>query len=302
MTDSRKIVVPVDFSPHSQAAAVRACELARASGSSIHLVHAVRPPVVMAHEFAFPADYWNILREAASKEMSALQDSLAKEGVELTADLVNMEAVGAICVASNEEDVDLIVMGTHGYTGWKHAFLGSVTERTLRSVSTPVMAVKLGDSLPENGSIRNILVATDFSSHSRVAAREAAKWAKHLDAEIELVHVVPEPASLLAAYSVPGGPELLHEIRDAASGQLEDFHASIEALGAKVSSRLLGGDAPTAIAKRAEEIGAQLVALGTRGNTGLKHVFLGSVAERTLRLSPCSVLVACDSVAGEAGS
>jgi nucleotide-binding universal stress UspA family protein len=48
--------------------------------------------------------------------------------------------------------------------------------------------------------------------------------------------------------------------------------------------------AAPAIAKAAEDFAADLIVMGTRGNTGLKHVLLGSVAERTLRLAPCSVL------------
>lgn len=293
MSHSRRIVVPVDFSTHSREAALVACELARASGSSVHLVHAVKPPVVMAQEFAYPSDFWQVLREAATKRMDELCEVLSSEGVAITTDLVEMEAVATICVESNNEDVDLVVMGTHGYTGWKHAFLGSVTERTLRTISKPVLAVKHVEGKEEaREPIRKILVATDFSADSDVAMQAALEWAKHLGAEVELLHVVPEPATLLAAYSVPGGPELLQNMRDAGTEKLAELHERAESTGVTVSSRLDGGDASEGIARRAEEIGAQVIAIGTRGNTGLKHVFLGSVAERVLRLAHCSVLVA----------
>ena len=81
MSQSRRIVVPVDFSEHSRVAAARACELARASSHGVHLVHAVRPPVVMAQEFAFPSDFWRVLRESARKEIDSLVESLDTEGL-----------------------------------------------------------------------------------------------------------------------------------------------------------------------------------------------------------------------------
>jgi nucleotide-binding universal stress UspA family protein len=244
-----------------------------------------------------------VLRESARKEMDALVESLDSEGVAITTDLVEMEAVATICAESNQDDVDLIVMGTHGYSGWKHAFLGSITERTLRSVSKPVLAIKHDDEAGERQRTGKILIATDFSSHSDVATGLAVEWARCLGAEVELLHVVPEPASLLAAYSMPGAAELLGGMRDAATAQLDDRRERLEAEGASISSRLAYGDAATGIANRAREIGAQIIAVGTRGNSGLKHIFLGSVAERVLRLAPCDVLVASDTgVDGAGGS
>jgi nucleotide-binding universal stress UspA family protein len=299
VSQSRRIVVPVDFSEHSRVAAARACELARASSHGVHLVHAVRPPVVMAQEFAFPSDFWRVLRESARKEIDSLVEALDTKGLVVTTELIEMEAVGTICEASSADDVDLIVMGTHGYTGWKHAFLGSVTERTLRSVGKPVLAVKQDEGEARRRPDAKILISTDFSSHSDIATAVACEWAEHLGAEIELLHVVPEPASLLSAYSLPGAAELLGGMRDAATAQLGVVQERIEAQGATVSSRLLYGDAPTKVADRAREIGAQLIAVGTRGNSGLKHVLLGSVAERILRLAPCAVLVASDPAADE---
>ena len=83
---------------------------------------------------------------------------------------------------------------------------------------------------------------------------------------------------------------LITEARDQAAKELQAAVAKAEKAGLSVKSHLAEVPAAQAIAHLAEELGVDLVVMGTRGNTGLKHVLLGSVAERTLRHAPCSVL------------
>jgi nucleotide-binding universal stress UspA family protein len=138
--------------------------------------------------------------------------------------------------------------------------------------------------------IRTILVAVDFSEHSAKAAETAADLAKQLDAELHVVHAFDIRVPMLTPYEVAIPEPYIELSRKAAIEKLAGVVKKIEKKGVKARSHL--GEAPSApaIVHTAEQIGADLIVMGTRGNTGLKHLVLGSVAERTLRTAPCSVL------------
>jgi nucleotide-binding universal stress UspA family protein len=179
-------------------------------------------------------------------------------------------------------------MGTHGYRGLQHAFLGSVAERTLRSLDRPVLAVK---ESPEAAArpIQKILLAVDFSPHSERAADVAAALAARLHASVDVVHVLELPRDW-SPYLSAAGTELEQKIEEDRTRQLERVRKRLASSKVRVATHLLQGHADTVIAETARKMGAHLIVMGTRGNTGLSHVLLGSVAERTLRAAACSVL------------
>jgi nucleotide-binding universal stress UspA family protein len=82
----------------------------------------------------------------------------------------------------------------------------------------------------------------------------------------------------------------IEEAREAAAAKLDALIRRVATEGVTATSHLSEVPAASAIVDLAEELGADLIVMGTRGHTGLKHVLLGSVAERTLRHAPCSVL------------
>jgi nucleotide-binding universal stress UspA family protein len=89
-------------------------------------------------------------------------------------------------------------------------------------------------------------------------------------------------------FTVPDG--VWDGIRKAAETKLEEFRQRVVSAGVEASSEVSAALPSEAILAAADEIDADLIVMGTRGYTGLKHVLLGSVAERTIRLAPCSVL------------
>ena len=138
--------------------------------------------------------------------------------------------------------------------------------------------------------INNVLVATDFSSHSEAAIRAATNLAKTFGATIHLVHAFDTPIPIFTPYEVVIPDGFLEQARASATRSLHASRDKIQAESVPVKTHLTEGPAAPAIARAAEELGADLIVMGTRGNTGLKHVVLGSVTERTIRLAPCSVL------------
>jgi nucleotide-binding universal stress UspA family protein len=138
--------------------------------------------------------------------------------------------------------------------------------------------------------VNTVLVATDFSEDAHQAVDAAMAIAKTFGARIEVVHAFQTPVPIVSPYEVVVPDGFLEQARDAAGQNLKGVVEKISAEGIEVGSHLAEVPAAPAIARLAEDLSVDLVVMGTRGNTGLKHVLLGSVAERTIRLAPCSVL------------
>ena len=139
-------------------------------------------------------------------------------------------------------------------------------------------------------NIQKILVPIDFSEHSKHAVHTAIGLAKTLGAEIHLAHVLHYPVQIAAPGQVAIPQDLWTEIRDAAGRKLEKASQTISGEGVSVETHLTEGANAHAIVDLAENISADLIVMGTRGLSGLKHVMLGSVAERTVRLAHCPVM------------
>ncbi len=137
---------------------------------------------------------------------------------------------------------------------------------------------------------QRILVAVDFSEHSNKALEMAIDLAKEFGAKLDLVHAFDIPVPFVTPYEVAIPDSYMQEARDAAKRKLAALAEKISAEGIEARSHLSEVPAATAIARVAEEVEADLLVMGTRGNSGLKHVLLGSVAERTLRHASCPVL------------
>ncbi len=138
--------------------------------------------------------------------------------------------------------------------------------------------------------IRNILVAVDFSSPSDAALAGAIELARVFGAKLQVFHAFELPIPAVTPYEVAVPQAYLEDARRAAGERLDAAVAQATAAGVPAESQLDEGPPAQAIARAASQLGAELVVMGTHGHTGLKHFVLGSVAERTLRHAPCSVL------------
>ena len=142
--------------------------------------------------------------------------------------------------------------------------------------------------------MQRILVPTDFSAHSEKALEFAKNLAKLTGARIHLLHCYQINVGGVSPYGVTVPEQFNREVRDAAVKQLEALAEAVAADGLEVESHVTPSYPSEAVTDLANEIGADLIVMGTRGATGLKHVLLGSVAERTLRIAPCPVVTVKD--------
>jgi len=286
----RKILVPTDFSEASDVAARSAAALAVPNEASIHLLHVIRLPFLhTTYDLNVPEAIWEGLRKGTRERLSETTRKLEDLGVREVHELVSesLQPSEAVAQSVKDLDADLVVMGTHGRQGLSHVLLGSVTERTIRSAPVPVLTVK-GEGLTQ-GSIARILLATDFSLHAERAKALACAFAEQTGAHIDVLHVLDESPEYIRTLSAEVAA-FEDRARTMAKEHLEEVGATIRAKGISVETLLRKGRPVDAVVAEAEELGSDLIVLGTHGHTGFSRVALGSVAERTLRGAPCSVL------------
>lgn len=137
---------------------------------------------------------------------------------------------------------------------------------------------------------RTILVPIDFSEHSHAALELALELARASGARLHLLHAYEVPLGVIPPYGVALPEALLAQVRDAAVQRVREVAETVRAAGVACETHVVHAPPVEAIDEAARSFGADLVVMGTRGLGGLKHVLLGSVAERTVRTAPCPVL------------
>ena len=283
-----KLVVPIDFSECSRSALSWATALASRDNAPIELVHAVHvAPYPAPMEFGVPPDLVDNIEERASEQLAKWAEDLSSTGLPVSHSVSREPAVDAICAAADRSGARLIVMGTHGYAGIQRAFLGSVAERTVRMAPCPVFTAKTAPEHSER-AIRRVLLCTDFSDSAERATQEAIERCREWGAELHVVHALHP---VIPAYAdLPPPEDFIDTARGWARGRLDKLRERIVASGLEGAVELVEGDPATAIARLENLHGLDLIVMGTRGNSGLQHVMLGSVAERVLRRVSCPVL------------
>lgn len=145
MIEIRKILIPTDFSENSKAAIQSGCELARKFGAEVHLLNVVDNigPFVVGMEMAPVSSfaYDVIAAEAAAVEQLAKLPGTAGNGYRIIRSTQLGPSSSGIKQYAMEKNIDLIVICTHGYTGWEHLLMGSVAEDVVRRAPCPVLTV-----------------------------------------------------------------------------------------------------------------------------------------------------------------
>lgn len=301
----RRVLVPTDFSDRAERALPHALWLAEEFGAELHMLHAMvlhgdDPGGKAGGERAFPDldDAYRQLRSWADQRLQETAADLDRSDVRVVrAQERGIAAAPTIVEYANDNDVDVVVMATHGRRGVRRMLLGSVAEEVLRTAGCPVLTVRPdGNDRPDGpdevgGPPEKILVPVDFSEHSDLALASAGALARRFGAELDVLHViaelgVPDPyfadAAELRALTKAARdrvPEALAERVDRVLG--EDVAAG---------THMEVGTPPAAIAEFAGEQGSDMIVVGSHGRTGVERVFLGSVAEGIVRRAPCPVL------------
>ena len=141
----QKILLPTDFSKYSTAATQYACELATKFAAELHVLHTLELHLTSTPEFglglAIPK-YINECRAAAEKSLAGVLDPKWSAGRKVIQAVIEGSPKVAIIRYAREHDIDLIVLATHGRTGFPHVIMGSVAENVVRTAPCPVLTVR----------------------------------------------------------------------------------------------------------------------------------------------------------------
>jgi nucleotide-binding universal stress UspA family protein len=147
-----KILVPVDFSEHSQRALDEAVSLAKHFGAEVILFHCYPIPLPpfgeVPYDIVAPERYVDAIRTEALKRVTQWRDKARAQGVRAEGQISPGSPSSAIAALAEKVGADLIVIGTRGLGGLEHVLLGSVAERTIRIAPCPVLTVKHGVVAP----------------------------------------------------------------------------------------------------------------------------------------------------------
>jgi nucleotide-binding universal stress UspA family protein len=146
-------------------------------------------------------------------------------------------------------------------------------------------------AIMDNAKIRRILVPTDFSDAAGDAVQAAMVLARAFDAGIELLHVTATVALLPPPVEVVPFSVLMPDLSKRVAEKLTEDAKRVQAGGIPCETLSREGSPHTEIVRRAIEMPADLIVMGTHGHGGLAHAVLGSVTERVLHRSACPVLV-----------
>ena len=299
MTRISNILIPVDFSETSRKAMHYATHLAMRFGAKLTVAHIL--PSVAAFNYAYPDDPREFEKEAFLETRrllpeeipEAYRERLNSQTIVKCGD-VRDELLGIV----TEENVDLIVMGTHGRRNLERFFLGSTTETILRCVGVPILTVsKRGTEqqteLPFDVPFRRILYATDLPEANLPGLHYSADLARALGAHLTLLHVM-ELRDTVAF-------EDESEIRARFMG---DLHKTIERehggdLG--VATEVVRGTPHHEILKFAGAMNADLIVINLQSKGLLERALLGSTAERVIRSARIPVLSIPGPAASEEG-
>lgn len=272
------ILVPLDFSELSTRALSAAEKLARLSGGKITPYHSYLPISEMEGPYTLglgttpTEDYDEI--EATMKERL---NHVAKEHVDEQFLDESVISVGnaAHAIAEEGKSYDMIVMSTHGRTGFSRFFLGSVAEKVLRIAHVPVMVV---DKESKINDIERILVTTDFSENSHAAFPIAKSIANAADAKVELLNVLSyDPQH----DEKPDEGKISLRNKRLEILSKEELHEIGDRLTTKV---LVSTDTPhEAILKHNQENPADLIIMATVGRTGIEYLMMGSTTANVVR-------------------
>jgi nucleotide-binding universal stress UspA family protein len=299
-----KILLATDGSKEAELAARTAADLAESTGSELHLLYvweAANPyveVVELAGDEAVTPRLDAELKRQFDRQAHAVLDTEAERvrvaGATVAQAHLRMGKASHEIVALSEEiGAGLIVMGSRGRGGVRRALMGSVSDSVVRHAHCPVLVVRADPIvLPAK-----ILVATDGSKEAELASSSAADLAERTGSELHLVYVGHMPP---VYYESPGtwalDPDLQRRmqerVEEEVKARLDEQVQQVREAGGEVAgahSRLGRPDAE--IVGLAEELGAGLIVLGSRGLGPLRSALMGSVSDSVIRHAHCPVMV-----------
>ena len=298
----QNILLATDFSKGAECALQRALVWARRFDATLHILHVVAAPERLPKAVEqvlspYKEEAFSDLESRAASKLESLLESHGTEEVKFETHLRRGAAAPGILEFAQEQDIDLIVAGTHGRRGIHRLVTGSTSAEITRHSEGPVLLARACKHSVSGEGGGRILVPVDFSDHSRQAVAQGGALATACEVTLQLAHVVEQPFSPSVDYGL--APEVVgtdvtpldaEALREGARRALRQFLEEAR-LDVPTETVVMEGHAPTAIARFADENEVGLIVIASHGRTGLERFLMGSTAERVMRRTACPVLV-----------
>jgi len=279
-----RILMPLDGSRLAEAAIAYGAELTARLGSELILLH-----VYPSEQQSFIPMHQLYLREVSKGVQSYIEKRFPRcEDWTLRTEILRGEPADTIREYIEKNDIKLTIVTSHGSSGFKFWWMGSVADKVVRAVNTPVLLIRVKEPRPVEGKknlINRILVSLDGSKTSEMAVPYAVELAKSLRASITLYRMVEGKAltSDTDAYApmvmVPGTAKEEKRVRS----YLNEVESGIRAKGIPVTHKVtLGADAAAEILEQEKTAKVDLVIMAGRGGSTITRWAFGSVAQKIL--------------------
>lgn len=258
----KRILVPTDFSEHAKYASKVAAQIARKNNAEIYLLNLLDLPSHMNDAVNNGVNIPEVmLYLAKTKErLAELTEENYFEGLTVHTDARLERAFEGIVTYSKEKNADLIVMGSHGASGFQEMFIGSNTEKVVRASDIPVIIIK---SEMDDFKIENFVFASDFSNEIKKPFLKLVEFANLFEAKLDLV-MINTPNSF--------------KTNSVAENIMQNFVSgfSLNNYSLNIYNDM---NVEKGIINYSNKTNADLIGIATHGRTGLAHFFNGSVSE-----------------------
>ncbi|MGV6829181.1 MAG: universal stress protein [Flavobacteriales bacterium] len=257
----KKILVPTDFSKQAENAIKVAIQLAKKHNSLIYVLHSLDMPLhigTSGDSQGMPESLYFI--KLAENQFEELKEKPFLKGINILDGIGHNEIFEDINETVEKNNIDLIVMGSHGVSGFQEMFIGSNTEKVVRTAKIPVLVIK---NEHQNFEIQNFAFATDFSHDTLKTVKKAHDFALNEGAQFHLLHI-----------NTPSGFKTTSKANDL----MNDFakNAGLKNYTAHIYNDI---SVEKGILNFAHENQTQLIGMSTHGRKGLAHFFNGSISE-----------------------
>lgn len=293
------VVCPIDFSENSTHALELAAGIAQWYQSRLIVLHAYVPAFVPVPGLPPLADRVPVHElDRVRDQASRFVQSSVGPSVGATVNVVVNHPAAAILECAATVPADLVVMGTHGLSGFDHLVLGSVAEKVLRRVTCPVLTVPPRGRATSHFPFARILCAVDFSDWSRAAVELASSLARESGAALDLLHIIEwpwhEPPAPAFADLPPEQGAALAEFRryleTSACRRLESLVSEAVRERCAVTARVTHGKPYVEVLRAAADRQADLIVLGVHGRNPLDMALFGSTTNHVVRSATSVVL------------
>lgn len=284
----RTILVPLDGSPVGEQALAAAARLARAVHATVHLAHVHYPnsltPIVIETLPIIDAKLHSLATQHEQFYLEQIAAAPVMRGIQTATTVLEGEIAETLAAHAQAIQANLIVMTTHGWSGFEHFWLGSVAESLLRMTHTPLWLMRPGEPAQRAAQpLRRILVPLDGSALSEQVLPHAQALASLDDARLILARVMMRRRHR-------------EELSDAEQKRqieayLQEVASRLEAQGVPADIAVGAAEQPArALLTLSRDLQVDAIALATRGQGGWRQIMVGSTADKVIRASPIPVL------------